>query len=84
MGKIVHVRMHVDSDHSRKKEIHRSRTWFLISMNTYLIQWMSKMQPKIEISVFGAEFVAMKHGTETICGLQYKLRMMGILIEGPS
>jgi hypothetical protein len=33
--------------------------------------------------VFGAEFVAMKNGIETTRGLRYKLRMMGVTIDGP-
>lgn len=28
--------------------------------------------------MFGAEFVAMKHGIETVRGIRYKLRMMSI------
>jgi len=38
----------------------------------------------IETSVFGAEFIAMKHGVETLRGLRYKVRMMGIPLTGPS
>jgi hypothetical protein len=38
-----------------------------------LIDWISKKQATIESSVFGAEFVAMKHGIEKLRGLQYKL-----------
>jgi hypothetical protein len=34
--------------------------------------------------VFGAEFVAMKLGMESLRGLRYKLRMMGVPIFGPS
>ena len=45
---------------------------------------MSKKQATIETSVFGAEFVAMKHGIETLRGLRYKVRMMGIPLTGPS
>ena len=37
-----------------------------------------------ETSVFGAEFVAMKHGIEKLRGLWYKLHMMGIPLTGPS
>jgi hypothetical protein len=48
------------------------------------IVWYSKKQATIETSVFGAEFVAMKHGMETLRGLRYKLRMMGVSIDGPS
>jgi hypothetical protein len=45
---------------------------------------MSKKQVTIETSVFGAEFVAMKHGIETLRGLRYTVRMMGITLTGPS
>jgi hypothetical protein len=49
-----------------------------------LIDWVSKKQATIETSVFGAEFVAMKHGIEKLQGLCYKLCMMGISLTGPS
>ena len=49
-----------------------------------LDNWLSKAQPTLESSVFGAEFVAMKHGIETLRGLRYKLRMMGVPLSGPS
>ena len=49
-----------------------------------LIDWVSKKQPTIETSVFGAEFVAMKHGTEKLRGQRYKCRMMGIPLSGPT
>ena len=32
----------------------------------------------------GSEFVAMKHGVETLRGIRYKLRMMGVEVSGPS
>jgi hypothetical protein len=53
-------------------------------MNTALVQWFSKQQATIETSVFRAEFVAMKIGMESLRGLRYKLRMMGVGISGPS
>ncbi len=49
-----------------------------------LINWLSQKQPTIELSVFGAEFVAMKLGMEALRGIRYKLRMMGIPIAGPT
>ena len=33
--------------------------------------------------LFESEFVAMKQATEYICGLRYKLRMMGITVDEP-
>ncbi len=49
-----------------------------------LIDWVSKKQANIETSVFGAEFVAMKHGMEKLCGLCYKLHMLGSPLTGHS
>ena len=74
----------VDSDHAGDKVTRRSRTDFMIFVNMALIQWMLKKQATIESSVFGAEFVAMKQGVETLRGLRYKLRMMGVPCEYPS
>jgi hypothetical protein len=48
------------------------------------IIWQSKQQVTIETSVFGAEFIAMKHGTKTLRGLRYKILMMGIPLSGPT
>jgi hypothetical protein len=45
---------------------------------------MSKKQPTIETSVFGAEFVVMKVGIEMMCGLQHKIQMMGVPLSGPT
>ena len=84
LGKEVDMRMHVDSDLAGDQQTRRSRTGFFIFLNSALIGWCSKKQPRIETSVFGAEFIAVKHGVETSRGLRYKLRMMGIPITGPS
>ena len=83
-GKDVDLRLFVDSDHAGDTKTRRSRTGFMIFVNMALITWLSKRQPTLETSVFGAEFVAMKHGVETLRGLRYKLRMMGVPISGPS
>ena len=46
--------------------------------------WFSKKQATIETSVFGAEFVAMKLACEHNRSLRYKLRMMGVPVDGHS
>jgi hypothetical protein len=84
LGKEVEIRMMCNSDHAGDKRTRRSRTGILFYCNLALIQWISKRQPTIETSVFGAEFVAMKHGIEALRGLRYKLRMMGVPLTGPS
>ena len=49
-----------------------------------MIDWLTKKQATIEGAVFGVEFVAMKHGIEALCGICYKLRMMGVAVAGPN
>ena len=83
-GKEVDLRLYVDSDHAGEHVTRRSQTGFFIFLNMAPIVWFSKRQPTVETSVFGAEFVAMKNGMETLRGLQYKLRMMGVQLSGPS
>jgi hypothetical protein len=72
----------VDSDHDGEKFTRRSRNGFVIYLNMAPIVWFSKRQPTVESGVFGAEFVAMKNGIETFCGLRYKLRIMGMALSG--
>ena len=83
-GKPVDLRMYVDSDFAGDKVRRRSRTGFFVLLNSALVQWVSKCQPTIEMSVFGAEFVAMKHGVDTLRGICYKLQMMGVPVDGLS
>ena len=81
-GKDVDLRMYCDSNHAGEKRTRWSCTGFFVFMNTALVQWFSKQQATIEMSVFGAEFVAMKVGMESLRGLGYKLCMMGVGIAG--
>jgi hypothetical protein len=60
--------MYVNSDHAREKMTRRSRSGFFVYLNCALVQWLSKKQATIETSVFGAEFVAMKIGMESLRG----------------
>ena len=46
--------------------------------------WFSKRQNTVETSTFGSEFIAMKQAVEMIEGLRYKIRMMGIKVDGPT
>jgi hypothetical protein len=65
-----------------RKELDTPVLGLSFSANLAPIIWLSKQQATIETSVFGAEFVAMKHGIETLRGLRYKIRMMGIPLSG--
>ena len=78
------VSAYVNADHASDTVTRRSRTGFLVYLNSALIYWNSKKQTAIESSSFGSEFTAMKQCTEYIRGLRYKVRMMGIPVNGPA
>ena len=50
----------------------------MIHMNMSLVNWYSKKQSTIETSVFGVVLVAVKVGMETLCAIQYMLRIVDI------
>jgi len=77
------IRAKVDADHAADTVTRRSRTGFLVYLNCALIHWFSKKQNSVESSTFGSEFVSMKQCCEYLRGLRYKLRMMGIPVDGP-
>ena len=83
-GVAVQMTCFVDSDHAGDEVSRRSRTGVLIYCNRAPILWYSKKQTSIETSSFGSEFSAMKTAVELVEGLRYKLRMMGVDIEGPT
>ena len=54
------LRAKVDADHASDTVTRRSRTGFLVYINSALVYWFSKKQTSIESSSFGSEFTAMK------------------------
>ena len=83
-GKEIDLRIYVDLDHASDHSNRRSRTGFFVFINMAPIIWYSKKQPTVETSVFGAKFFAMKKGIKNTRGLRYKLRMMGVPLDGPT
>jgi hypothetical protein len=83
-GKPVEVRCYVDADHAGDQLMRRSRSGIVILLNSAPTMLYSKKQNTVETSTFGSEFVALKIAAETLRGLRYKLRMMGVPIAGPS
>ena len=73
LGTGISIRMYVDSNHAGEKKTRQSHKGFFVFINRVLIQWLSKKQAMIETSVFGAKFVGMKIGMESLRGLQYEL-----------
>ena len=83
-GESVQINLYVDADHAGNKITRRSHTGILIFLNMAPISFYSKKQNTVESSTFGSEFIAMKIAMEKLIALRYKLRMMGVPIDGPS
>jgi hypothetical protein len=82
LGQKVTMSCFVDADHAGCRVTRRSHTGVLIFLNKAPILWYSKHQNTVETLMFGSEFIALKTATEMIEGLRYKLRMMGIEVDG--
>ncbi|CAJ1940987.1 unnamed protein product [Cylindrotheca closterium] len=84
-GKSIDVILYVDSDLAGDNINRRSRTGYMIYVNSRaLVIAHSKKQARIETSVFGAEFCALTQGMDRMRGLRYKLRTMRIPMKGPT
>jgi hypothetical protein len=82
LGRSVMVSCYVDADHAGCRVTRRSHTGILILVNLAPILWLSKRQNMVETSTFGSEFIALKTAVEMVEGLRYKLRMLGVPMEG--
>ena len=83
-GPRVLVTCSIDVNHGGKLKNCKSQTGILIFINKAPIHWYSKSQPLVKTSMFRAEFCTMKTIIEMIKALRYKLRMFGILVDGPA
>ena len=72
----------VNADHAGCRVTRRSHTGVIIFVNRAPILWFLKRQNIVESSTFGSEFVAMRIAIKMIEGLTYKLRMMGVEVQG--
>ena len=81
-GQSLTMSCFVDADHAGCRATRRSHTGVLIYINRALVTWYSKRQNTVESSTFGSEFIAMKTAIDLIESLRYKLRMMGIPVDG--
>ena len=70
--------------HAGNRMTRRSQSGILLFVNRAPVVWYSKRQNTVETSTFGSEFVAIRIAVELVESLQYKLRMFGVPIEGPT
>ena len=84
LGRSIKIVTHVDASHASNLLNRRSTTGFIVLANGIPVYWHSKEQHTIETSTFGSEIVAGRIAAEKIMEYRYKLRMMGIPIDGPA
>lgn len=84
LGIAIQLTCFCDANHAGNVVTRRSQTGILIFANMTPINWISKKQNTVESSTFGSEFIALKHATEIIKGLRYKLKMLGVPLDGPT
>ena len=68
-GIVFTMRAFIDYDHAGELTRHKSRTGFIIFLNSAPIYWFSKFQASVETSSFGSKFIAMKQCCEYFIGL---------------
>jgi hypothetical protein len=83
-GQAVQVNLFEDAAHASCLATRRLTTGIIFFLNGAPVIWYSKRQNTIESSTFGSEFVSLKIALEMNEGLRYKLRMMGIPVDGPT
>ena len=67
-GFMFNMRAFVDSDHAVDSVTCRSRTGFIIYMNSSPIYWTSNIQTSIETSFFASKFITMIFFANTSVG----------------
>ena len=84
LGKECSVTCYVDADHARDKVTCRSVTGILLLVNNTPLIWYTKRQKTVESSTYGSELVAARIGVEMVMEVRYKIRMLGMRLEGTS
>jgi Reverse transcriptase (RNA-dependent DNA polymerase) len=83
-GRPMKITVYADADHAHDVVTRRSVTGILLFIDNMPITWMSKRQKTVETSTYGSELVAARIAVEMIIEFRYKLRMLGVPIDGPA
>jgi hypothetical protein len=83
-GRTIKITAYKDADFARDVVTRQSVTGILLFMNNRPVSWVSKQQKTVETSMYGSELNAARIATELIMEYCYKLRMLGVPIEGSS
>jgi hypothetical protein len=81
-GKPVMMTTFVDADHAGCRVTRRSQTRIIIFFESGSDHLVFQAQNTVETLTFGLEFIAPKTAVEVIEGLRYKIRLMGLELDG--
>ena len=81
-GNPARITGYFDADHAGCLQTRRSVTGVIMFVNNTPIKWYSKRQNTVESSTYGSELVAGRIATELAIEMRYKLRMVGIPLQG--
>ena len=81
-GRSVRISAYFDADHARCLQTRRSTTGLIMFLNGMPVKWYSKRQSTVESSTYGSEIVAGRISVEFAIEMRYKMRMLGVPIEG--
>ena len=83
-GMSTRITVYVDADHAHDQLTRRSVTGIILFINNTPVRWISKRQKTVETSTYGSELVAARVATELVLEYRYRLRMLGVPIDGPA
>ena len=81
---LVTISAFVHANHAGNVVTCCSHSGILIFIQNTPIIWFSKRQNTVKGATFGSKLVAMRIAKDLIVGLQYKLHMFGVPIDGPA
>ena len=81
-GKSVKLTTYFDADHGSDQVTRKSVSGILMYANRTAVKWYCKRQNTVESSTYGSELVAGRIATEMAMEMRYKLRMLGVPIDG--
>ena len=73
-----------DASHASCLKTRQSVTGILLFINSCPIHWYCKRQNTVETSTYGSELIAGRIVVESIIDFRYRLRMLGVPLDGSS
>ena len=83
-GELVKLWGYFDASHASCLKTRRSVTGILLFINSCPIHWYCKRQNTVETSTYGSELIAGRIAVESIIDFRYRLRMLGVPLDGSS